>query len=127
MHIVGVHHVAIQVVDVARVAQFYREVLGLNEKARHFREDGVLRSIWIETTPEGSFLAIEDVSRFRPSRGELGASMVALRVDPADRRGWIERLKKFGVEVFKETRWTLYVKDPEGNVVGLSHHPFEPA
>ncbi|HXX30163.1 MAG TPA: glyoxalase, partial [Myxococcaceae bacterium] len=28
-----------------------------------------------------------------------------------------------GVAVEHETRWTLYVRDPEGNRVALSHHP----
>jgi hypothetical protein len=39
---------------------------------------------------------------------------------------WEERLHAGGVEVVHRTRWTLYVRDPEGNRVGLSHHP-EPA
>jgi len=24
------------------------------------------------------------------------------------------------------TRWTLYLRDPEGNRIGLSHYPHEP-
>ena len=78
MRTLGIHHVAIQVHDVEKVAAFYRDVLALPERARHHRDDGSLRSIWIETSADGSFLAIEEL---RPGiRGTLGHSLVALRI-----------------------------------------------
>lgn len=124
MRTLGIHHVAIQVHDVEKVARFYRDVLELPERARHHRDDGSLRSIWIEASPDGSFLAIEEL---RPgTRGTLGHSLVALRIARADRAGWLQHLAEHGVPIEKQTRWTLYVKDPEGNVIGLSHHPHDP-
>jgi hypothetical protein len=33
------------------------------------------------------------------------------------------RLASAGVEVVERSRWTLYLRDPEGNRIGLSHHP----
>ena len=65
--------------DVEKVAAFYRDVLKLAERTRHVRDDGSLRSIWVEVSEEdGAFLAIEEL---RPgTRGTLGHSMVALRM-----------------------------------------------
>lgn len=124
MRTLGIHHVAIQVHDVEKVAAFYRDVLELPERARHFREDGSLRSIWIEASSDGSFLAIEEL---RPgTRGTLGHSLVALRIPRSDRAAWLSHLSKHGVAIEKQSRWTVYIKDPEGNVIGLSHHPHDP-
>ncbi len=124
MRTLGIHHVAIQVHDVEKVAAFYRDVLALPERARHHREDGSLRSIWIEASSDGSFLAIEEL---RPgTRGTLGHSLVALRIDRQDRAAWLAHFEKAGVAIEKQTRWTVYVKDPEGNVIALSHHPHDP-
>ena len=120
----GIHHVAIQVHDVEKVATFYRDVLGLPERARHQREDGSLRSIWIEASADGSFLAIEEL---RPGvRGTLGHSLVALRIARGERAAWLTHLARAGVPIEKQSQWTIYVKDPEGNVIGLSHHPHDP-
>lgn len=110
--------------DVERVAAFYRDVLRMPERARHVRDDGSLRSIWIETSPDGSFLAIEELRE--GARGTLGHSLVALRIERADRSAWLAHFEQHGVAIEKQSRWTLYVKDPEGNVIGLSHHPRDP-
>ena len=32
-------------------------------------------------------------------------------------------LEQKGVRIVHETDWTLYIRDPEGNRIGLSHHP----
>lgn len=124
MQIDGLHHVAVQVRDVARVAAFYVEVLGLPELARYHRDDGALRSIWVGLGAQASagFLAIEAAPAHTPD-GVLGFSMVALRI-PATARGAITaELGRRGVAIEKQTGWTLYFRDPEGNLVGLSHHP----
>lgn len=121
----GFHHVAIQVKDVARVAAFYVEVLGLPELKRFHRDDGALRSIWVGasvTDSERAFLAVEQLDASR-SDGALGFSMVALRIDASQRAAIVDELGRRGVAIEKQTGWTLYVRDPEGNLVGLSHHP----
>jgi glyoxylase I family protein len=123
----GFHHVAVQARDVERVAAFYRDVLGLPELTRHHLDDGALRSVWLAARAGGDaasgFFAIERASGARPD-GDLGVSMVALRIDPASRGDVEAALTSRGVPVERATGWTLYVRDPEGNLVGLSHHPF---
>jgi glyoxylase I family protein len=110
----GFHHVAIVVRDVERVAAFYSTVLELPVQARHLTPDGALRSIWLEVSP-GNFLAIE--------QGEPAHSIVALRIARSERAQWLAQLKRHGVDIDKQSRFTVYVKDPAGNLVGLSHHP----
>ncbi len=122
MKTLGFHHIAIQVRDVQRVADFYVKTLGLTELRRFHRDDGSLRSVWVSAGEGPAFLAIEAAPEVTPA-GVLGFSMVALRIDAAARKNVIDELTRAGVTVEKRTGWTLYVRDPEGNLVGLSHHP----
>jgi catechol 2,3-dioxygenase-like lactoylglutathione lyase family enzyme len=116
----GFHHIAVQVRDVARVAAFYAETLGLPELRRFHRDDGSLRSVWLGVAP--GFLAVEAAPEFTPD-GVLGFSMLALRVPAAQREATVATLISRGITIEKQTRWTVYFRDPEGNLVGLSHHP----
>lgn len=129
MRLAGFHHAAIQVKALEDVASFYREVLGLTELERHHTPDGHLRSIWLDVGG-GAFLALESVdaapapdAAFRD--GRPGLFLVALRIAAADRVRIRAELQRRGVPLVHETRWTLYVRDPEGNRVALSHHPEE--
>jgi catechol 2,3-dioxygenase-like lactoylglutathione lyase family enzyme len=122
----GFHHVAVQVQNVAHVARFYVELLGLPELKRFHRDDGSLRSIWVGASTgatSGPFLAIEQLSG--AVKGALGFSMVALTIEAAQRRAIVARLRQLEVPIERETAWTVYVRDPEGNLVGLSHHPHD--
>ncbi|HZI05025.1 MAG TPA: VOC family protein, partial [Archangium sp.] len=105
---------------------FYRDVLGFSELKRHHRPDGSLRSIWVGV-PGGGFLALEEVAgepEPGPFRNEQpGLFLLAFRISKAGRAGAVEALARAGVVLEHETRWTVYVRDPEGNRVALSHHP----
>lgn len=116
MRVLGFHHLAIFVRELERVARFYREVLGLSEMARHHREDGSLRSIWL-AIPGGGFIALEEHPE--PSR----LTLLALGINAADRRRVTEELARRGIEIVKQTDWTVYFDDPEGNHLALSHYP----
>ncbi len=119
------HHVAIQCRDLGACERFYREVLGLAVLRRWPREGGGDRSVWLAL--EEGFLALERAEE-EPARGpwrdgKAGLHLLALRIAPGERSAWEARLEASGVPVVHRTRWTLYVRDPEGNRVGLSHHP----
>ncbi len=62
---------------------------------------------------------------WRDSRA--GYHLLALAIAPGERASWEARLAAAGVAVVHRTRWTSYVFDPEGNRIGLSHHPEDPA
>jgi catechol 2,3-dioxygenase-like lactoylglutathione lyase family enzyme len=113
------------------------------------------RSLWVATgDAAGGFLALErldaDPSAPRPpvAAGEAptggaradanadananapaesaGHHLLALRIRTEDRPAWEDRLRRAGVAVTHRTAFTIYFADPEGNRLGLSHHP-EPA
>jgi catechol 2,3-dioxygenase-like lactoylglutathione lyase family enzyme len=122
----GVHHVAIQVRDLAAMEAFYGRVLGL-PVLRRWQGEGATRSIWFDLH-DGGFLAIERVDGTpRPREGfytdDLGIHMVALAIKRDERDAWEAHLTAAGYEVVHRTDYTIYVRDPEGNRVGLSHWP----
>jgi catechol 2,3-dioxygenase-like lactoylglutathione lyase family enzyme len=123
--ILGFHHLAIQCSDLAACERFYTEVLGLEVLRRWPSPDGGERSVWLALGD--GFLALERASD-RPvstpwTDGHAGLHLVALRIERSGRGDWEARLALLGVEVVHRTAFTLYVRDPEGNRIGLSHHP----
>jgi catechol 2,3-dioxygenase-like lactoylglutathione lyase family enzyme len=116
-----VHHLAIQVHDLELVRDFYVRVLGLRELRRP-REGAV----WLDCG--GTVLMLEQVDgepvedAFRTPR--TGLHLLALAI--TDREAWERRLQSHGVALVEHTRHTLYVRDPEGNRVGLSTLDVEP-
>jgi catechol 2,3-dioxygenase-like lactoylglutathione lyase family enzyme len=124
----GLHHLALQVRDLGAAERFYREVLGLPVLRRWPATAGGDRSVWLDAGG-GAFLALERADPAAPAEaapfedGRPGLHLVALRIAPGERAAWERRLAEAGVAVVARTRWTLYLRDPEGNRIGLSHHP----
>jgi hypothetical protein len=119
------HHLAIQVRDLAAAEAFYAGVLGLPVIRRWNDGAGRERSLWLGLG-EG-FLALERCEGEPAPRAFFdpgpGLHLVALRIDAATRASWCERLERAGFGVTHQTDFTIYVQDPEGNRVALSHHP----
>lgn len=132
-HALGAHHVAVQARDLPTSEKFYGGVLGLRELRRWPSHDGDGdRSVWFDLG-DGSFLALE---RSRPDASHMldtpflhphhsGWHLVSLRIEAADRERWIAHLDAHGIVVEHRTDFTLYVRDPDGNRVGLSAWPIE--
>jgi catechol 2,3-dioxygenase-like lactoylglutathione lyase family enzyme len=125
----GFHHLAIQVRDLPAVERFYKETLGLPELRRWPAADGDGdRSVWLDVGG-GAFLALERVAGGATARDDEaraqrpGLHLIALRIERAARGAWERRLAAAGAPVESRTSFTLYVRDPEGNRVGLSHWP----
>lgn len=125
-----IHHLAVVVADLERAERFYGGVLGLPVLRRWDDEVGRARSVWLELGA-GAFLAVEkgDAPSTTPA-GPRGAAApgwhcVALAIDRGAREDWRRRLAEAGHPVERETVFTLYARDPEGNLVALSHWPEE--
>lgn len=123
----GLHHVALKAKDVARMADFYRVVLGLPE-LRRAHDDKGLRAVWLDLS--GTILMVERAEHAGPSPAEdafvhdpPGLFLLAVRIEAAEHPAWRARLAAHGVDVVHQTEATLYVRDPEGNRVGLSSYP----
>lgn len=124
----GVHHVAIQVRDLPACERFYRDVLGLPFLRRWPLAEGPGdRSVWLDLGQQ-SFLALELVTALQPceifpSDTQPGFFVLALRIGREERAAWRQRLAQMDVAIYRESSYTLYLKDPEGNRIGLSHFP----
>jgi glyoxylase I family protein len=118
-----IHHLAVVVSELARAERFYVDVLGLPVEKRWNDAQGVHRSTWVSL--DGAFLAIERAESAGPSRVDEapGFHCVALRIALTERETWRARLSAAGHPVERESAFTLYVRDPDGNLVGLSHYP----
>jgi catechol 2,3-dioxygenase-like lactoylglutathione lyase family enzyme len=117
---VRLHHLAIRVRDLDAAVRFYVDVLGLRERSRP-REGAVW--LWLgEAT-----LMIERTVGERPEEPfdspRPGLHLFAIAIDAASRADWEARLASHGVPIVHRTGYSLYVHDPEGNRVALSHHP----
>lgn len=121
------HHVALLVADLPRVEAFYRDVLGLAVIRRWPYESGSGdRAVWLDAGG-GAFLALERSSTaLGAARPPSASHLPALRIAREERAAWEARLAASGVPIYHRTPFTIFVRDPEGNPVGLSHHP-EPA
>ncbi len=120
-----VHHLAIKVADLAAAETFYGSVLGLRVLRRWPAGDGCgERSLWFALGDE-AFLAVERAAPAAAARAEdaPGIHLVALAIPRGERDAWAARLAAAGHPVYQQTDYTLYVRDPEGNRVGLSHWP----
>jgi catechol 2,3-dioxygenase-like lactoylglutathione lyase family enzyme len=120
----AVHHLAVVVRDLDRAEAFYAGVLGLPVERRWTDEAGAPRSIWLGLQ-SGAFLAVENAAAApgAPAAGATGWHCVALAIAPDERERWRARLAEAGFPVERESPFTLYVRDPEGNLLALSHHP----
>ena len=125
--VTGLHHVALRCGDLARCEAFYREVLGLPVLRRWPGEGGADRSVWLSTG--NGFLALERASS-TPSGTSFdetppGWYVVALGIARDARGAWEERLAAAGVPIARRTPYSIFLADPEGNRVALSHWPEE--
>jgi glyoxylase I family protein len=130
----GVHHLAVVVRDLARAEAFYAGVLGLDVDRRWADAAGAPRSVWL-TLGGGAFLAIELAASATPppppdAPGPDGGypqtpgwHCMALAITLDEREGFRARLAAAGFPVERESPYTIYTRDPEGNLVGLSHYP----
>lgn len=119
----SIHHLAVVVRDLARAEAFYGGVLGLPVIRRWEDAAGAPRAIWVELGG-GAFLAIERAgAENRRDDADPGWHCVCLAIARDEREAWRGKLAASGHPVERESDYTLYLRDPEGNLLGLSHWP----
>lgn len=118
-------HVAVKTTSLEASEAFYSGLLGLPLQKRWADEAGAPRSVWL--TLEGdAFLALERAHDTSPTRADdaPGLHCLALTILRDERETWREKLCSAGLPVERETPFSLYTRDPDGNLVALSHYPF---
>ncbi|MFO0589203.1 MAG: VOC family protein [Polyangiaceae bacterium] len=118
------HHLAVVVRDLNAAERFYSGLLGLPVTQRWEGPDGRPRSVWVALS-DGGFLALEKASADSPTRSDQapGLHCLALGIPRREREPYREKLTAAGFPIEHETRFTLYVRDPDGNLIGFSHYP----
>ena len=118
------HHLAVLVSDLAAAERFYARVLGLSVERRWDDDHGAPRAVWFRLDGEAR-LMLERATAAGPRRvdGAPGWHCVALAIESSAREEWRSTLVSEGFPPHAETAHTLYVRDPDGNVVALSDYP----
>lgn len=114
----AVHHVALRVSDPERAARFYARLGAIPERRRLHDESGAVRAIWLDAG--GTVLMLERELR---GAGPAAGSGHVLALAIPDMAAAEEAAERAGAVVDDRTRWTLYVRDPDGHRVGLCAHP----
>lgn len=122
------HHIAVVVRDLERALTFYEGALGLSVIRRLSDAAGRPRAVWLELGG-GAFLAVELAAEAEragdraKADGAPGWHCVALAIPRSEREAFRARLAAAGFPVERESAFTLYTRDPEGSLIGLSHYP----
>jgi catechol 2,3-dioxygenase-like lactoylglutathione lyase family enzyme len=120
MELQRLDHVSINVTDRGRAVAWYREVLGLEQKGEPKQHD------WpVFMGDFGSCIALFQAQVVSPERAaeSSGLRHVAFLVD--DVEAWRTRLEEHGADFRFEDHGnahSLYVRDPDGNVVELTKY-----
>ena len=109
-----IHHLALRTPDVARLENFYVAELGFIVSHRQGE-----KSVWLGAGE--AILMIERAEAAEPAISPGTMELVAFTITPDERRVLEAKLKVVG-----KTDYTLYVRDPDGRRVGLSHFPGTP-
>ena len=129
----GIHHLAIQCQDLTGMVRFYEHVLRLPVVRRwpideQRGQQAGLRAVWLGVGT--GVIALERVAASAQAHvpaewqtPEPGLHLLALQIFPWTRQLWREHLALYEIEILYESDWTLYLRDPEGNRIGLSHFP----
>ena len=106
-----IHHLALRTPDVARLERFYVDELGFVVSHRQGEQ-----SVWLGAGEAILMIERADLSEPRIAAGTM--ELVAFPLTPDERRALEGKLR-----VEAKTDYTLYVRDPDGRRVGLSHFP----
>ncbi len=119
----GIRHVALKVRDLARCEDFYVRVLGYRVE---WRPDG--QNVYL--TRDADNLALHQDAAVSPGAAHGALDHFGVMLAAAeDVDAWAAHIKSFGVALAKEPQThrdgarSLYVADPEGNVIQFIHHP----
>ena len=129
IHVLGIDHAAISVVDLERSLKFYTEVLGLKISPRENQKPGSEYFLDCGTSLIGLIQGERDGQKHLLQDGGLGGNHVSFRVPTKDFDRYHEEIKSRGITITyvkkREKSWSLYFLDPDGNKLELTAWPLE--
>lgn len=114
-----VHHIALRTADVASLAEFYRDYLGLVTWRDHRP-----RALWLGL--DTAVLMIERREESEPRVPSHTLELIAFAGSPDERLRLRARLLE-EQRLEAETEHTVYFRDPDGRRVALSSYPLDEA
>ena len=117
------HHIALKVVDLKKCERFYTKILRLPVIEHHHEKNGILRSVWLSLGK--TILMLERCEKKTRSRKAeaRGWHILALKIPVKKRDHWKAKLKKARIKIINESSYSIYFRDPENNLLALSHYP----
>ena len=127
--VLGIDHVAINVVDLERSLKFYTEVLGLRISPRESQKPGTEYFLDCGSSLIGLIQGEKDGQKHMLQDGGLGGNHVSFRVSTKAFDRYVDELKTLGVTITyqkkREKSWSLYFLDPDGNKLEITSWPQE--
>ena len=130
----AIDHVVLRVVELDRMARFYADVLGARLE-KHQQEIGLYQmrigDALIDLIPVSGRLG--QVGGAAPGNEGRNVDHICLRVLPWDGEAIVMELQRHGIRASIVSRYgaegegpSIYVDDPEGNVIELKGPPWAP-
>ncbi|MBX7057640.1 MAG: VOC family protein [Leptospirales bacterium] len=122
----AINHLALFARDLPALAHFYGQTLQLSELARRFGTAGELRAVWFNLGPSVLMLELADAQAasaapsLPPAMRPAGAFLLAINVDDRQRQRLLAALADAGVALLRQSEYSDYFLDPEGNRLALS-------
>ncbi|MBM9547600.1 VOC family protein [Leptospira sp. 201903074] len=107
-----IHHIAIGTPHPTHLAKFYLKIPGAKKIQEFYYESGEVRSVWIGF---GSVILMLEEGEKKSPRA------LVFSFSEKDRAEWIQFLSQ--VKIQKQTDYTAYFWDSDGNLLGVSQYP----
>ncbi len=128
MRLVGIDHIAINVLDLKRSLEFYTKVLGLKVTEREYSKPGTEYFLDCGGSLVGLIQGKEEEKHLLQDGG-VGGNHFAFRVSTKDFDQVVEELKTQKVPITfskkREKSWSVYFLDPDGNKLEITAWPLE--
>lgn len=112
-----VHHLAFRTSDPEALARFYEEIF-LFPRDRVHADDRGVRAVWLRAGE--TLVMIERREPGEPPPDLRSMECLLFAIEEADLPAFRGRLAARGVAIEGSTRFSTYVRDPEGRRVGVS-------
>jgi len=117
----NINHIAIFTENPLLLSEFYETVIGLKKIQVNLYADKTIRSVWLQLGESG-ILMLEETKQKQASDSHL----IAFATTSKDMPVLKKRLATHNVPLVKESDYSIYFNDTDGNRLAFSHYPQMP-